>query len=107
MSDWTRSVMLMRTKGFAHQVSCSRAGARSNRASVPCSRPCAIPSTACAGHSRSPTWRRPFYDAYWQRRLDLEPDIVTTAPGRARIVAEFVQPGWSVLDLGCGDGSFL
>jgi methionine biosynthesis protein MetW len=48
-----------------------------------------------------------FYDAYWQRRLDLEPDVVTTAPGRARIVAEFVQPGWSVLDLGCGDGSFL
>src|SRR5918996_2783361 len=48
-----------------------------------------------------------FYDAYWERRLDLEPDVVTTAPGRARIVAEFVQPGWSVLDLGCGDGSFL
>jgi methionine biosynthesis protein MetW len=48
-----------------------------------------------------------FYDAYWQRRLDLEPEVVTTAPGRARIVAEFVQPGWSVLDLGCGDGSFL
>ena len=48
-----------------------------------------------------------FYDAYWQRRLELEPDVVTTAPTRARIVAEFVQPGWSVLDLGCGDGSFL
>jgi methionine biosynthesis protein MetW len=48
-----------------------------------------------------------FYDAYWERRLDLEPDVVTTAPGRARIVAEFVRPGWSVLDLGCGDGSFL
>lgn len=48
-----------------------------------------------------------FYDAYWERRLDLEPDVVTTAPGRARIVAEFVQPGWTVLDLGCGDGSFL
>ncbi|HZO60633.1 MAG TPA: methionine biosynthesis protein MetW [Solirubrobacterales bacterium] len=48
-----------------------------------------------------------FYDAYWGRRLDLEPDIVTTAPARARIVSEFVQPGWSVLDLGCGDGSFL
>ncbi|MGH2978596.1 MAG: class I SAM-dependent methyltransferase, partial [Solirubrobacterales bacterium] len=48
-----------------------------------------------------------FYDAYWERRLDLEPDVVTTAPGRARIVAEFVQPGWAVLDLGCGDGSFL
>jgi methionine biosynthesis protein MetW len=48
-----------------------------------------------------------FYDAYWERRLDLEPEVVTTAPGRARIVAEFVQPGWSVLDLGCGDGSFL
>jgi methionine biosynthesis protein MetW len=48
-----------------------------------------------------------FYDAYWERRLDLEPEVVTTAPGRARIVSEFVQPGWSVLDLGCGDGSFL
>jgi methionine biosynthesis protein MetW len=48
-----------------------------------------------------------FYDAYWERRLDLEPEVVTTAPARARIVAEFVQPGWSVLDLGCGDGSFL
>jgi len=48
-----------------------------------------------------------FYDAYWATRLDLEPDIVTTAPARARIVAEFVTPGWSVLDLGCGDGSFL
>jgi methionine biosynthesis protein MetW len=48
-----------------------------------------------------------FYDAYWERRLDLEPEVVTTAPGRARIVAEFVQPGWSILDLGCGDGSFL
>ena len=48
-----------------------------------------------------------FYDAYWERRLDLEPDVVTTAPGRARIVAEFVRTGWSVLDLGCGDGSFL
>jgi methionine biosynthesis protein MetW len=48
-----------------------------------------------------------FYDAYWERRLDLEPEVVTTAPGRARIVAEFVEPGWSVLDLGCGDGSFL
>ena len=58
-----------------------------------------LPLTELAGDS--------FYDAYWQRRLDLEPDIVTTAPGRARIVAEFVQPGWSVLDLGCGDGSFL
>jgi methionine biosynthesis protein MetW len=48
-----------------------------------------------------------FYDAYWERRLDLEPEVVTTAPGRARIVSEFVRPGWSVLDLGCGDGSFL
>jgi methionine biosynthesis protein MetW len=48
-----------------------------------------------------------FYDAYWQRRLELEPEVVTTAPARAAIVAEFVQPGWSVLDLGCGDGSFL
>jgi methionine biosynthesis protein MetW len=48
-----------------------------------------------------------FYDAYWERRLDLEPEVITTAPARARIVAEFVQPGWSVLDLGCGDGSFL
>jgi methionine biosynthesis protein MetW len=48
-----------------------------------------------------------FYDAYWDRRLDLEPDVVTTAPARAAIVSEFVQPGWSVLDLGCGDGSFL
>jgi methionine biosynthesis protein MetW len=48
-----------------------------------------------------------FYDAYWERRLELEPEVVTTAPARARIVAEFVQPGWSVLDLGCGDGSFL
>ncbi len=48
-----------------------------------------------------------FYDAYWGRRLDLEPEIVTTAPARARIVSEFVEPGWSVLDLGCGDGSFL
>jgi methionine biosynthesis protein MetW len=48
-----------------------------------------------------------FYDAYWERRLDLEPEVVTTAPGRARIVSEFVQPGWSILDLGCGDGSFL
>jgi methionine biosynthesis protein MetW len=48
-----------------------------------------------------------FYDAYWDRRLDLEPDVVTTAPARAAIVSEFVQPGWSLLDLGCGDGSFL
>lgn len=48
-----------------------------------------------------------FYDSYWDKRLDLEPEVVTTAPARARIVAEFVQPGWSVLDLGCGDGSFL
>lgn len=48
-----------------------------------------------------------FYEAYWGRRLDLEPEIVTTAPERARIVSEFVEPGWSVLDLGCGDGSFL
>jgi methionine biosynthesis protein MetW len=48
-----------------------------------------------------------FYDAYWRRRLELEPEITTTAPDRARIVSEFVQPGWSVLDLGCGDGSFL
>jgi 2-polyprenyl-3-methyl-5-hydroxy-6-metoxy-1,4-benzoquinol methylase len=48
-----------------------------------------------------------FYESYWGRRLDLEPDIVTTAPARARIVSEFVEPGWSVLDLGCGDGSFL
>lgn len=48
-----------------------------------------------------------FYDAYWRTRLDLEPDIITTAPARARIVSEFVRPGWSVLDLGCGDGSFL
>jgi 2-polyprenyl-3-methyl-5-hydroxy-6-metoxy-1,4-benzoquinol methylase len=48
-----------------------------------------------------------FYDAYWRRRLELEPEITTTAPARAAIVAEFVQPGWSVLDLGCGDGSFL
>lgn len=48
-----------------------------------------------------------FYDAYWERRLDVEPEIVTTAPERARIVSEFVQPGSSVLDLGCGDGSFM
>ena len=48
-----------------------------------------------------------FYDAYWRRRLELEPEITTTAPARATIVAEFLQPGWSVLDLGCGDGSFL
>lgn len=48
-----------------------------------------------------------FYDAYWSKRLDLEPEVVTTAPARARIVAEFVEPKHSVLDLGCGDGSFL
>jgi methionine biosynthesis protein MetW len=48
-----------------------------------------------------------FYDAYWSRRLELEPDITTTAPDRARIVSEIVSPGSSVLDLGCGDGSFL
>jgi methionine biosynthesis protein MetW len=48
-----------------------------------------------------------FYDAYWRKRLELEPEIVTTAPARAKIVAEFIEPGWSVLDLGCGDGSFL
>jgi methionine biosynthesis protein MetW len=48
-----------------------------------------------------------FYDAYWRRRLQLEPEITTTAPARAAIVSEFVRPGWSVLDLGCGDGSFL
>jgi methionine biosynthesis protein MetW len=48
-----------------------------------------------------------FYDAYWHRRLELEPDITTTAPARAAIVSEFVEPGWSLLDLGCGDGSFL
>jgi methionine biosynthesis protein MetW len=48
-----------------------------------------------------------FYDAYWRKRLELEPDIVTTAPARAEIVSEFIEPGWSVLDLGCGDGSFL
>jgi 2-polyprenyl-3-methyl-5-hydroxy-6-metoxy-1,4-benzoquinol methylase len=48
-----------------------------------------------------------FYDAYWRKRIELEPDVVSTAPARARIVAEFVRPGDSVLDLGCGDGSFL
>lgn len=48
-----------------------------------------------------------FYDAYWNARLALEPDITTTAPARAAIVSEFVRPGWSLLDLGCGDGSFL
>jgi methionine biosynthesis protein MetW len=48
-----------------------------------------------------------FYDAYWGTRLELEPAITTTAPGRAAIVAEFVEPGWTLLDLGCGDGSFL
>ena len=48
-----------------------------------------------------------FYEAYWRKRLDLEPEITTTAPARAEIASEFVQPGWSVLDLGCGDGSFL
>jgi methionine biosynthesis protein MetW len=48
-----------------------------------------------------------FYDAYWDTRLELEPDITTTAPARAAIVSEFVQPGWSLLDVGCGDGSFL
>lgn len=48
-----------------------------------------------------------FYEEYWRRRLDLEPDITSTAPGRAEIVAEFVERGWSLLDLGCGDGSFL
>ncbi len=48
-----------------------------------------------------------FYDAYWRRRLELEPEITTTAPARAAIVADFLRPGWSVLDLGCGDGSFL
>ena len=48
-----------------------------------------------------------FYDSYWRKRLELEPDITTTAPERAAIVAEFVEPGWSILDLGCGDGSFL
>jgi methionine biosynthesis protein MetW len=48
-----------------------------------------------------------FYDAYWNRRLELEPDITSTAPVRAAIVSEFVEPGWSLLDLGCGDGSFL
>jgi methionine biosynthesis protein MetW len=58
-----------------------------------------LPLADLDGHS--------FYDAYWERRLDLEPEVVTTAPGRARIVSEFVQPGWSILDLGCGDGSFL
>jgi methionine biosynthesis protein MetW len=48
-----------------------------------------------------------FYEAYWHTRLDLEPDITTTAPGRAALVAEFIRPGWRLLDLGCGDGSFL
>lgn len=48
-----------------------------------------------------------FYEAYWRKRLELEPEITTTAPGRALLVSEFVEPGWSVLDLGCGDGSFL
>jgi methionine biosynthesis protein MetW len=48
-----------------------------------------------------------FYDAYWGARLELEPDITTTAPARAAIVSEFVEPGWSLLDIGCGDGSFL
>jgi methionine biosynthesis protein MetW len=48
-----------------------------------------------------------FYDAYWRKRIELEPEVVTTAPARARIVAEFVQPGTTVLDLGCGEGSFL
>jgi methionine biosynthesis protein MetW len=48
-----------------------------------------------------------FYDAYWETRLAAEPDITTTAPARAAIVSEFVEPGWSLLDLGCGDGSFL
>jgi methionine biosynthesis protein MetW len=48
-----------------------------------------------------------FYEAYWERRLQCEPDVTTTAPERAAIVAEFLTPGSSVLDLGCGDGSFL
>ena len=48
-----------------------------------------------------------FYDAYWRTRLASEPDITTTAPARAALVADFCEPGWSVLDLGCGDGSFL
>lgn len=48
-----------------------------------------------------------FYEDYWRERLEREPDITTTAPARAAIVAEFVEPGWSLLDLGCGDGSFL
>lgn len=48
-----------------------------------------------------------FYESYWRTRLELEPDVTTTAPQRAAIVAEFVEPGWSVLDLGCGNGSFL
>jgi methionine biosynthesis protein MetW len=48
-----------------------------------------------------------FYDAYWDQRLELEPDITTTAPARAAIVSEFVERGWTLLDLGCGDGSFL
>lgn len=48
-----------------------------------------------------------FYDSYWRKRLELEPEITTTAPARADIAAEFIEPGWSVLDLGCGDGSFL
>src|SRR5919108_5095037 len=48
-----------------------------------------------------------FYESYWRRRLELEPDITTTAPARAAIVSEYVEPGWSLLDVGCGDGSFL
>jgi methionine biosynthesis protein MetW len=48
-----------------------------------------------------------FYDAYWSRRLALEPELTTTAPARAAIVSEFVSPGSTLLDLGCGDGSFL
>ncbi len=48
-----------------------------------------------------------FYDSYWSMRLEHEPDLTTTAPVRAALVAELVQPGWSLLDLGCGDGSFL
>lgn len=48
-----------------------------------------------------------FYETYWRKRLDLEPEITTTAPGRAAIAAPYLRPGDSVLDLGCGDGSFL
>jgi 2-polyprenyl-3-methyl-5-hydroxy-6-metoxy-1,4-benzoquinol methylase len=48
-----------------------------------------------------------YYDSYWETRLESEPEITTTAPARARIVAGYCEPGASLLDLGCGDGSFL